>query len=49
MRQSAAKYYIIVKVPGEEAQSDEFVNKIRKVEVEKNNDETRELVGKIDC
>lgn len=41
--------YIIVKVPGEEAQSDEFVNKIRKVEVEKNNDETRELVGKIDC
>ena len=41
--------YIMVKVPEEEAQSDEFVNKIREVEVQKNNDETRELVGKIDC
>ena len=41
--------YIMVKVPEEEVQSDEFVNKIREVEVQKNNDETRELVGKIDC
>ena len=38
--------YIIVKVPGEEHRADEFVNKIREVEIEKNNDETRELVGK---
>ena len=38
--------YIIVKVPGEAHRADEFVNKIREVEIEKNNDETRELVGK---
>ena len=38
--------YIMVKVPGEAHRADEFVNKIREVEIEKNNDETRELVGK---
>lgn len=40
--------YIMVKVPGNASRVDEFVNKIKEVEIEENNKETRELTGKID-
>ena len=37
--------YMMVKVAGEEEQSDKFVNKILDVKIKENNDETRELIG----
>lgn len=37
--------YIMVKVPGNVARAEEFVNQIKEVEIEKNNDKTRELIG----
>jgi len=37
--------YMMVKVAGEEEQSDKFVNKILNVKIKENNDETRELIG----
>lgn len=37
--------YMMVKVAGEEEQSDKFVNKILYVKIKENNDETRELIG----
>ena len=37
--------YMMVKVVGEEEQSDKFVNKILDVKIKENNDETRELIG----
>lgn len=37
--------YMMVKVAGEEEQSDKFVNKIFDVKIKENNDETRELIG----
>lgn len=37
--------YMMVKVAGEEEQSDEFVNKILDVKIKENNNETRELIG----
>ena len=37
--------YMMVKVAGEEEQSDKFVNKILDVKIRENNDETRELIG----
>ena len=37
--------YMMVKVAGEEEQSDKFVNKILDVNIKENNDETRELIG----
>lgn len=36
---------MMVKVAGEEEQSDKFVNKILYVKIKENNDETRELIG----
>lgn len=40
--------YMMVKVAGEEEQSDKFVNKILNVKIKENNDETRELVGSVE-
>ena len=40
--------YMMVKVAGEEGQSDKFVNKILDVKIRENNDETRELVGSVE-
>jgi len=37
--------YMMVKVAGEEEQSDKFVNKILDVKIRENNDATRELIG----
>ena len=37
--------YMMVKVAGEEEQSDKFVNKILDLKIKENNDETRELIG----
>ena len=37
--------YMMVKVAGEEEQSDKFVNKILDVKIKENNDVTRELIG----
>lgn len=37
--------YMMVKVAGEEEQSDKFVNKILDVKIKENNDETRGLIG----
>lgn len=37
--------YMMVKVAGEEEQSDKFVNKILDVKIKEKNDETRELIG----
>lgn len=37
--------YMMVKVAGEEEQSDKFVNKILDVKIKENNAETRELIG----
>lgn len=37
--------YMMVKVEGEEEQSDKFVNKILDVKIKENNDVTRELIG----
>lgn len=37
--------YMMVKVAGEEEQSDKFVNKILDVKIKENNDETRALIG----
>ena len=39
--------YMMVKVAGEEEQSDKFVNKILDVKIKENNDETRELIGNL--
>lgn len=39
--------YMMVKVAGEEEQSDKFVNKILDVKIKENNDETRELIGNV--
>ena len=39
--------YMMVKVAGEEEQSDKFVNKILDVKIKENNDETRELIGSV--
>ena len=39
--------YMMVKVAGEEEQSDIFVNKILDVKIKENNDETRELIGNL--
>ena len=39
--------YMMVKVVGEEEQSDKFVNKILDVKIKENNDETRELIGNL--
>lgn len=39
--------YMMVKVAGEEEQSDKFVNKILYVKIKENNDETRELIGNL--
>ena len=40
--------YMMVKVAGEEEQSDKFVNKILDVKIKENNDETRELIGSVE-
>ena len=37
--------YIMVKVPGDAARADEFIDQIKEVKIEKNNDDTRELIG----
>ena len=39
--------YMMVKVAGEEEQSDKFVNKILDVKIKENNAETRELIGNV--
>ena len=40
--------YMMVKVAGEEEQSDKFVNKILDVKIKENNNETRELIGSVE-
>ena len=40
--------YIMVKVNGDEAKTNEFVDNIKEVEIIENNEETRELIGKCD-
>ena len=37
--------YIMVKVHGDAARADEFIDQIKEVKIEKNNDDTRELIG----